>query len=371
MKKNNLYLLVFTFVLSLFSMNNAYCGNEQRAGSAGAPYLLINPWAASSALGSSNSASIKGLEALSLNVAGTAFTENMDIIFTSTAIMANADVRMNNFGFSKQVGEGGVISLAFQMIDYGEINRTTGMQPDGGIGTFHPSTTVISLAYAKAFSNSIYGGFNIKLLNEGITNATASGVAIDAGIQYVTGIGKDKAGNRQEDNFHFGISMQNVGPTMGFSGDGLSFRGLTQNKVSMTVEQKTTFFELPSLIRIGSSYSLDLTPKVDSASGDVVSDYKMIISANFTSNSFTKDQFHAGIEMNIKDILFLRGGYVYEKGMNSASDFATAYSGPSAGVSVKIPLNKEKGTQFSVDYAYRQTISAFAGTHTIGARITL
>jgi hypothetical protein len=58
-------------------------GNEQRAGQAGASELLINPWARSSGWGGANTAGIKGLEALNLNVAGTAFTKKNRINFCS------------------------------------------------------------------------------------------------------------------------------------------------------------------------------------------------------------------------------------------------------------------------------------------------
>jgi len=40
-------------------------------------------------------------------------------------------------------------------------------------------------------------------------------------------------------------------------------------------------------------------------------------------------------------------------------------NGLSAGVSVALPLNKEKGSFISIDYAFRETIS-FNNNHTIG-----
>jgi len=50
-------------------------GNEQRAGQAGASELLLNPWARSSGLSDANSASVRGLESIYSNIAGTAFKE--------------------------------------------------------------------------------------------------------------------------------------------------------------------------------------------------------------------------------------------------------------------------------------------------------
>lgn len=112
-------------------------------------------------------------------------------------------------------------------VDFGEIEITTVDLPEGGIGTFHPQYTNISLAYAKEFSNSIYGGMTVKIISEKTANTASSGVAFDAGIQYVTG---------SDQQIHFGITMKNVGPTMKFTGDGLSFRGdVPTTGVSLTV----------------------------------------------------------------------------------------------------------------------------------------
>jgi len=80
------------------------------------------------------------------------------------------------------------------------------------ITTFSPSLLNIALSYAKMFSNSIYGGISLKIISESIADAGTQGVAIDAGIQYVTG---------PTDNIKFGISMKNVGPTLKFTGCGL------------------------------------------------------------------------------------------------------------------------------------------------------
>jgi len=53
-------------------------GNPDRTGQAGATELLINPWARCSGWGGANSASVHGLEALYLNVGGTAFTKRQN-----------------------------------------------------------------------------------------------------------------------------------------------------------------------------------------------------------------------------------------------------------------------------------------------------
>ncbi len=358
-------------ISGLFISNFTKAGNEQRAGQAGASELLINPWARSSGWGGANTGGAKGLEALNLNVAGTAFTKKTELIFSHTNWLAGTGISINSFGLSQKVGESGVLSLSFMNMDFGDIDITTVDLPEGGIGTYHPTYTIMGIAYAKEFSNSIYGGLNVKVVNEKIANLGATGVCVDAGIQYLTGLGKNKLGKKIRDNLHLGISMKNWGPTMRYSGDGMSFRGtVPPNDVVMTVQSRSAEFELPALITMGAMMDFYLGSKVDTVASKITSDNRLSVAANFTSNSFTKDQLQFGIEYAFKEMIMLRGGYIYEKGLFDYDTRTTVFTGPTAGVSIQIPLNKEKGSTFSIDYSYRAT-NPFNGVHSIGAKVTL
>jgi hypothetical protein len=208
----------------------------------------------------------------------------------------------------------------------------------------------IGISYAKIFSNSIYGGVTVKMISEQISNIGASGIALDAGIQYVTGV---------KDNMKFGISLKNVGPRMSFSGDGLSFRGIVgdDDDYKMTVEQRSSELELPALLNIGMSYDFNFGRN------------KLTGAGAFTSNSFQKDQYRLGCEFSYKDIFMIRTGYTYEKGISTPSTRTTALRGPSGGFTIELPMG-DNGSTFGLDYSYRHT-DPFQGSHTIGARIDL
>jgi hypothetical protein len=347
-------LLALLTIGLLFPIQNTQAGNEDRVGQAGAQELLINPWARSSGWGDAGTACVRGLEAQYINIAGTAFTQRTELVFSRTNWLDGADISINSFGFTQSLGENkGVIGFGIMSMNFGDILITKVDLPEGGVGTFSPSLLNISLSYAKAFSNSIYGGVNFKIINESISDMSASGIAIDAGIQYVTG---------KLENVKFGISLKNVGPTMKFSGDGLSIRGILENDDNtLTIEQRSEYFELPSLVRIGFAYDLYIGES-----------HTMTGAANFTSNSFSNDQYSFGLQYNWNDILYLRGGYVIENNLFDDYDAGrtTALTGPTAGLSVQAPLNKEKGSVISIDYSYRAS-DPFSGSHSIGARISL
>ena len=100
------------------------------------------------------------------------------------------------------------------------------------------------------------------------------------------------------------------------------------------------------------------------------SDHKITAAANFTSNSFTKDQYRFGAEYSFKEMFQFRAGYVLEQNTWFDSEKRTyVYTGPTFGASFVAPLGK-KGSTLGIHYAYQSTES-FAGTHSIGLSIDL
>ena len=359
MKKSFRYIVLSFVVLMGLSAPQAFAGNKDRSGQAGAAELLINPWAASSGWGNAGMSFVHGVDAIFGNVAGISSCNTLDINFTHTSWLVGIgnDTRISSFGFLARVGESSVLGLSFMSFSIGEIPITTTQNPDGGLGTFKPNLMNINLSFAKSFSNSISGGFNLKIISESIKDMDGIGVALDAGIQYVTG---------PFDNVHFGITLKNIGPTMKFSGDGLSFKaflveGSTQQ---FTMVERVDDFELPTQLSISAAYDW-LFAETN----------RLTIAGNFASNSFTNDQLTGGLEYAWKEMFLIRAGYTWEKGIwakggvEDADECMNINRGLSAGVSLQVPLSKkENGMKLAVDYSYRDTYT-FNGTHSVGARI--
>lgn len=353
----------FIAAMAILVVTPAWAGNSDRAGQAGATELLINPWARSSGFAGANTASVRGIEAQYLNVAGMAFTEKTEAVFTHTQWLVGSGVMINSFGVSQKIGEAGVIGLGIMNMSFGEIDITTTDLPDGGVGTFSPNYLNIGISYAKNFSNSINGGITVRVVNQNISNLSATGVAFDAGISYTTRLGsKDKEKNK--DNLQFGISLKNVGPPMKYSGDGLSLRGtISGSDNSLTLEYRAAKYEMPSSLNIGVTYHWRDNKLVNRITG----------AANFTSNSFSKDQFNFGLEYSFKDMFMLRGGYVLQFGKGGNDIATSALTGPTAGATVQVGLGKkgsEKKTKLGIDYSFRLT-NPFSGVHAIGLRLAL
>lgn len=335
-------------------------GNEDRIGQAGSSELLINPFARSAGFGNANSSMVRGLEAQFLNVAGTAFTKKTELVFAYTNWLGGTGININAFGLTQVVGKEktGTIGISVMSMNFGDIDVTTTDIPEGNIGTFSPNLTNIGFSYAKEFSNSIYGGLAMRTVAQSISDLRAVGVCFDAGVQYITG---------KKENIRFGISLRNVGPRMKFNGDGLSFRGTVPSTgANLTVAQRAENFELPSLLNIGGAYIFTFAEK-----------HNLTAAANFTSNSFSRDQINVGLEYSFNKMFMVRGAYVSE--ITSVKDGAldnagvtrtSALTGPTAGFTFETPLGKNTKSTFSIDYAYRAS-NPFSGVHTLGARINL
>ena len=351
-------LKYFSLSTALLAASVANSGNPERSGQAGASQLLINPYARNSGMAGSNSAKIRGLESQFLNVAGTAYTRKTEFIFNRSNWLQGTDIFINSFGLTQGVGETGTIGFGVVAINAGKIEITTEDQPEGGLGTYTPTFYNISLSYAKMFSDNIYGGINMKIINEQIPNVSAKGVAIDAGIQYHTG---------KYDQIHIGIALRNWGPKMTYRGDGLSRQMSVRygNNYELTVNNRSGAFELPALVNIGASYDIYLMKD----SSGVSKKHRVSLNGTYTSNSFTNDNYLAGIEYAWKDMLMLRGGLYTEKGIFTTNDRRTVFTGPAAGVTFEIPFNEKKST-VGFDYSYRFT-NPFGGTHTFGLRMNL
>ena len=337
----------------------ATAGNPERAGQAGAAQLLINPYARSAGWASANTSRCRGLESQFMNVAGLAFTRKTEFMFMRSSLFAGSGINVNCFGLSQRVGETGAIGLGITSIDGGKIERTTEDQPEGGLGTYTPRFTNIALSYAKGFSDNIYGGITVRVISEGIDNVKAQGVSLDAGIQYHAG---------KYDQLHLGVALKNWGPKMQYKGDGLSVQNTVTNaygnSYQLTSASKSAQLDLPALMNIGLAYDFYLTKDTTGK----LKTHRITVAGNFTSNSFTKDNFLLGVEYSWKEMIMLRGGMYTEKGLFTGDGTRTsALNGPTCGATIEIPMGAKKST-FGIDYSYRFT-NSFRGIHSFGVRV--
>ncbi len=346
--------LILLVLPGILTTEIAIAGNPDRAGEAGAYELLLNPWARSAGLHAMSTSFVRGTEALYLNVAGLSRVGKTEISLGQARVLSSSGLKLNAFGFAQRISKGGVLGVSVGALDFGDIPITTNDQPEGTGGSFSPSFINMAVSYAQMFENKVSVGVTFRVVSEGLPNVTASGIAIDAGVQYVAG---------KKDNFRFGISLKNVGSPMRFGGEGLSFQQDNLNPqygYDLTFDQRAARFEMPSQLNMGASYDFLFGKK-----------NRLTLLGHFTSNSFGRDDVGVGLEYSLNNMFALRGGYKYElTSTGSSTGLASVYTGLAAGVSIDVPLKKGSDTALGIDYSYMHT-QPFDGTHNIAVRIGL
>lgn len=319
-------------VLLIIGMTGAevFGGGQNRAGTSGAPELRIPVGARYLSMAGSSISYVRGLESIYWNPAGVDLsTSDANAIFSHRSYIA--DMSMNFVAASGRLGDVGTIGLSFRSLNIGDINVTTMDQPDGTGQIISPSYFVLGLTYSKQLTDRISVGANFNLISENIDRVSASTFAFDFGVQY-----RDLF---SLPGFNLGVVVKNLGAPIKFDGNGLYVNADDPN-----AQRGPTFLkidaasaELPSEIAIGVSYHRNLD-----------NDNALTVSTTFQNNNYSYDDYKFGLEYSFRNLLYLRGGYLWAP----QSDDNTPNIFQNFTVGVGLNLAEFSGLDLSVDYAY-------------------
>ena len=322
--------VIFILLILSFSAIETFGGGQNRAGTAGAPELRIPVGARYLAMVGSPIASVSGLEAIYWNPAGVDFTPTAaNALFSYRSYIA--DMSMNFAAVSGRLGDLGSVALSFRSLNIGEINVTTMDQPDGTGQIINPNYFILGLTYSKQLTDRISIGASFNIINESIDRAGTTGLSFDFGVQYKNLF--DVPG------FALGVVVKNLGSSMKYEGNGLYVeaestvgdRGPTYYKVDAASA------ELPSEIAIGLSY----LKKFDEENS-------VMLAATFQNNNYSYDDYKIGLEYTFKDILYVRGGYLFSP--QSTDTTPNIFQNYALGVGLN--LKQFSDIDLSIDYAY-------------------
>lgn len=339
MKFNRMILLVLACTMLLLTVS-ANAGIGKRIATAGASELLIPVGARGTALGGANLSSVTGIDAMYWNPAGVVGgSQQAEAMFSHLTWIG--DINVEYLAGSANLGTFGAFGLSIKTLNFGDIAETTVDNPEGTGSTFSPNYLTVGLNYSRKMTDRIHFGVNMKIISEKIMSVSASGLGFDLGLQYInpaTGI-------------RLGVVLANFGGNMKFGGSGIETRvqlpGTEAGSTISSVAVPVAAFDLPSQLKFGISYDLKLA------------DQSMVtILGSFVNNSYAFDQYTAGAEYSLNDMVFLRGAYgaAFREGLDNASDAFTVSSqdylfGPSFGGGLK--LNMGTNMKLMLDYAYR------------------
>ncbi len=318
-------------ILMLITLPVAYA-SAPKVGTAACPELLIPVGARNVALGGGNIADIKGVDAIYWNPAGLAMLKGGEASFNYMKYFAG--MKVSNMGAGVRIGQSGAFGVTLQVLDIGDIPVTTIEAPEGTGEMIAPIYLTLGATYSRRFTDRINFGTNMKIISEKIGNMSASAVAFDFGLQYVSPW-----------NISFGVAMRNLGSSVKFDGTGIEFDSeipwANPNAVTRKTRLDLATAQLPANMTMGLSYTYKL--------GEL---HQVNFVGNYINNSFTIDQMCMGAEYGFKNMLFLRGGYTmtlfpddYTETAKDDNQFGLAY-----GFGWHLPLG---GSNLLFDYAYR------------------
>jgi opacity protein-like surface antigen len=317
---------IFLGVILLAAASLAHAGDESRKGTTGADQLLIPVGARSIATGGAFLATTTGVEAIYYNPAGLAASTKSEAMFSYMSYIA--DINVSYFAISARVEELGTFGLSYKTLAFGDIPVTTFQNPDGTGATYSPGYFTLGLTYSRTITDRVNAGATVKFINESILSTSASGIAVDFGVQY-----------KFQGNLALGVAIKNIGSNMKYTGTDL----LTQTDVPNTAygaptgvySPDTEPFQIPSYFELSLSYDL----KVDEMNA-------FMLGATFRNNNALEDQAMVGLEYRAFNVLFLRGGY--ETAVKNTSQ---SLYGVNVGAGLEYTM--ENSLQVSVDYAFR------------------
>jgi hypothetical protein len=235
-----------------------------------------------------------------------------------------ADINMQYVAGVVKVGNLGVVGASLRSLNMGEELVTSEFYPEGTGETFSPTYLVLNMSFARAMTDKIHFGTNVKLISEKIGEVSATGFAFDFGLQYVAG----KSGLR------FGIVLKNLGSSMRFDGPGLDAK-FVENGQEVIRRVTLQEFELPTNLEIGLSYSATFAKS-----------NHVTLSSAFLNSSYSSDEYRFGMQYDYNSMIFFRGAV----NILPDKEESEALFGPTFGVGLKYPFGN---VTLGFDYAYR------------------
>ena len=282
-------LLIIFISLPMFSQG--FISDVSKRGTTAAPFLSIGQSARAIAMGSAFVAVTDDPSSLYWNPAGISKVKGVGFVVDHTRWIA--DINYNFMAIAVNLGDFGTIGASFTISDIDEMNVTTVEQPNGTGETFSVSDASFSVAWAIQLTDKFAIGFNPKFVYQNIWKMSASALAIDLGVQYVTPF----------DEMVLAMSISNFGTRMQMEGSSALVLydpdpGSSGNNGNIPANLQTDNWDLPLNFRVGLAYQ---PLKIDK------NIFTVALDAMHSSDNY--ESINVGGEYTFNDVFSLRGGY--------------------------------------------------------------
>lgn len=326
--KTKIFILLVLCATLLVQHSNAqtFRSDVSKRGTTAAPFLSIAQGARALAMGGAFIAVADDASSLYWNPAGITDIYGRSLIVDHTQWLAG--INYNFVAGTLNLGDFGVLGMSFTASDIDEMLVRTVENPEGNGETFGVTDVAFSVAYALRLTDKFSIGFNPKVISQKIYHVSASAVAIDIGIKYITPF----------DGIVLGMAVSNFGTKMQMDGSSLDVLNdpdpnTTGNNGRIPARLFTEEWALPLNFKFGLAYK---------AYSDDMN--QLLLAANASHPSDDYESVDVGAEYVFNDFLALRGGY-------RALFLQDSEEKITLGIGVKQLV--VGNVQFAFDYAYQ------------------
>lgn len=323
-KITTLFSILFILATALPAQN--FVSDVSKRGTTAAPFLTIAQGARALGMGTAFVAVADDQSAMYWNPAGIADLSGYRIVFDYTQWLA--DVKYNYLGATINLGNLGVVGLNMTSSSIPEMRVTTVENPSGTGEMFGVSDAAIGVTYALKLTDKFAIGFNPKFIYQKIWKMSASAIAIDIGVKYLTPF----------DGITLGMSITNFGSKMRLLGNNTIVLYdpdpfTSGNNGHIPSDARTDEWTLPLNFKVGIAYN------VFSVDGN-----RLVLAVDASHPSDNYESVDVGGEYAFNDFIFLRGGYKSLFLQNAEERFTLGFGIQQALIG---------STQLAIDYAYQ------------------
>ncbi|KAB2909027.1 MAG: PorV/PorQ family protein [Ignavibacteriales bacterium] len=313
------------FVIVLMAAGTVAFG-QTKVGSTAAPFLSIGIGPRAVGMGGAFTATANDITSLYWNPAGAARVGGSAATFSHTKWFA--DINFNYAAAMLSLGDWGTIGGSVTYLDYGETEITTIREPEGTGATYGAKDMAMGLSYSMNLTDRFSIGGTVKYVQQKIWNTSASTVAFDVGVLFLSEIY----------GLRIGATISNFGGDMTMDGKDLLVLydidpGSFGNNDQILAKLKTDPFPLPLTFRVGVAMDVVNT-----------SDFRFTAGLDALHPSDNSESINVGGELVYKNMISVRGGYK-SLFLNNTEE----------GLTLGVGLNYDfaPGLGLSFDYAYQ------------------
>lgn len=326
MKNRYLYILLALLIVTGPGLSR----EVQKVGTSSLQSLKISSSVRAIGMADAYCAMADDIQSTFWNPAGLIYLKGTSAYFSQ--INMPADVQYNTAAVAKNFGQRGVIGVHLLAMSTDDMPVRTIYRPEGTGEYFVAYDIIGGVSYAMRLTDRFSFGFNFRVLNSGLADATTTSVLGDIGTIYQTNLR----------SLRIAFSVQNFGPDLKYSGSYFDYLDQGRRDREDPSEEDFNSAPPPTMYRLGLAANLFTMTGMEAPSG-----WDGFLSFEMSHPNDNRERLNLGVELSFLDMIFLRGGHK----LRYKNQFGYDEERWACGFGLKVPLPGEVG--INIDYAYQ------------------